>query len=189
MKKIIMALVLATILTSTLLPATAFAASTGTVTATVTAGTISVTVSDGTVSYGTLPLDTVKNTAQYDATNNTAGMSTPQTQTIDIPDGVTVDMSIKTSNAVGSSQDWTVGGSRGSETYTHAYNVADAAYAGGSPGPTFTMWGAADTDATVATSVTDATKYLELEIGLPQTTTDMGAHDITVTVTVVQSEG
>jgi hypothetical protein len=188
MKKIIMALVLATILTSTLLPATAFAASTGTVTATVTAGTISVTVSDGTVSYGTLPLDTVKNTAQYDATNNTAGMSTPQTQTIDIPDGVTVDMSIKTSNAVGSSQDWTVGSSSGSETFTHAYNVADAAYTGGSA-IAFTTWAAADTDATVASGVTNVTKYLELQLGMPTDTTDMGAHTITVTVTVVQSDG
>jgi hypothetical protein len=187
MKRIIIALILATILTSTLLP-TAVLAATGTVTATVTAGTIGVTVDNGNVTYGTLPFDTVKNTAQYDATDNAVGMNTPQTQTITTSGGVAVDINIKTSDAVGST-DWTVGTSRAADQFTHAYNVANTAYSGGNPGPTFTMWTAADTDVTVASGVTDVTRYLELEIGMPTSATDAAAHTITVTVTVVQSSG
>jgi hypothetical protein len=187
MKKIIIAVILAIALTLVLLPATVIAES-GTVTCTVTGGTIGVSVSDGNVAYGTLPLDTVKNTAQYEATNNAAGMSTPQTQTIMTSGGVSVDMKVKSSNASGSSQDWTLAGSRGSEGFTHAYNVADSEYAG-TGSITFTQWSAADTDATVASGVTNVTKYLELELGMPTATTDTGSHSIIVTVTVVQSEG
>jgi hypothetical protein len=187
MKKIIIAVILAIALTLVLLPATVIA-DTGTVTCTVTGGTIGVSVSDGTVAYGTLPLDTVKNTAKYDENNNTAGMSAPQTQTITTSGGVAVDMTIQSSDATGSSQTWALSGSRGSAAFTHAYNVADSAYTG-SGSITFTKWSAADTDATVASGVTDVTKYLELELGMPTDTTDTGAHTVTVTVTVVQSEG
>lgn len=186
MKKTIIAVILALALTAVVLPVAAFA-DTGSVDCTVSAGTVGVTVSPTSVSYGTLPLDAVKNTAQYDATNNTAGMSTPQTVTIETSGGVAVDMSIQSSNALGST-DWTLGASRGDETFTHAYNVSDTLYDGTS-GITFTQWSAAGADVEIASNVTNVTKYLELELGMPNATIDIGEHTITVTVTAVQHEG
>jgi hypothetical protein len=188
-KKIIIAVILALALTAVVLPVAAFA-ETGSVDCTVTVGTIGVTVSDGDVDYGTLPLNTVKNTAKYDADYNTDGMSTPQTQTITTSGGVAVDVSIQSSDASGSSVAWTLAGTTGDNQFTHAYYVSDSAYAGGITGvPTFTQWSAADTDVEVASNVTDVTKYLELQLGMPITADDMGEHTIGVTVTVEQHEG
>lgn len=189
MKRRILVVVALLALLALALPATVFAAETGTVSATVTAGTMAVTVSDGTVAYGTLPLNTTKNTAQYHATNNANGMATPQTQTITTSGGINVDLQLQTSIAdIVTGTDWTLHATTpGTDTFTHGYNVASTAYTGGTA-ITFTNWTAVGTYVTVET-VTDVTRYLELQIGMPVTATSPSEHTITVGIRVVQHGG
>ena len=184
MKKTIIALVLALALLALVLPA-AFAAE-DTVGATVTAGVVSVTVEDGSVAYGTLSLDSVKNTAFLDGTYNANGMGTAQTQTVTNTSNVAVDLNIKTSAATGGTG-WTLHATtRGANQFTHGYNVASSAYAGGSA-ITFTKWTAVDSYVEVATDLAaSGIKYLELEIGMP-TTSDTTQRSITVTVQATEA--
>jgi hypothetical protein len=182
MKKRILALVAVLALVGALVPATVFAANTGTVSCTVTAVLVSVTVTPGSVAYGTLALGATKNTAQYNAANNTYGMVTPQTQYIENTGTVNENFKIKTSNAAGATN-WTLGSTAGSDTFTHAYNMQGTAPYNGSGAITFTKWAAADIYVAAGTTTAPTGhNYLELEIGMPDPVTDYGSHTITVTV-------
>jgi len=129
MKKRILALIAVLAVVGALVPATVFAAPTGTVTCTVTAVLVSVTVTDGSVDYGTLALGETKNTAQYNGTNNTHGMVTPQTQLVTNTGTVHEVFKIKTSDADGVTA-WTLGETADSDTFTHAFSMTGAAYTG-----------------------------------------------------------
>ncbi len=186
MKRIIIALVLVAALTSVLLPAAVFAAE-DTVVCTVTAGVVSVTVENGSVAYGTLSLDSVKNTALYHATNNTDGMDPAQTQTITNTSNVAVDLNIKTSAATGGTG-WTLGDTQDDTHFTHAYLITDSVYDGGSAIGAFTKWSTADTyvEDVVTNLGVSGVKYLYLEIGIP-TASDVVEKSINVTVQAVEA--
>jgi len=186
MKKRILALVAVLAVVGLLLPATVFAAVEDTVECTVTATLVAVTVEDGSVAYGTLALGTTKNTALYDDPDNLNGMATAQTQTITNTGTVAEDFSIRTEDALGTIHWMLHATTPSTDQFTHAYNVADAAYTG-SGTITFTKWAASNVGENVATDVAvDGVKYLELEISMPTSVTDAGTHTITVTVLATQ---
>ncbi|MCK4388140.1 MAG: hypothetical protein KAW00_05145 [Dehalococcoidia bacterium] len=182
------ALVLALAL-GALIPAAAFAAETGEVACTVSGKLIALTVTDASVDFGTLDLGSTKNSAVYNAPNNTNGLTPAQTQTITNTGTVAEDFNMKTSNASGGTN-WTIAAAAGSEEFTYAYLVSDTAYAGGAAIGSFTKWAAADSyvaDAGGANVAASGVKYLELEIGMPTLTADYGVHTITVTVLAVEA--
>lgn len=129
MKRRILALLVALALVALVVPAAVFAAE-DTVICTVSAYLVAVTVTPGSVDYGQLQLSQTKNTAKYDATHNLDGMGTPQTQAVTNTGTVNEDFQIKTSHALGTTN-WTLGETAGSDTFTHAFNMADTAYNGG----------------------------------------------------------
>lgn len=151
---------------------------------------VSVTVMPGAVNYGVLPTNAVQNTAQYNETNNSDGMPTPQTQTVRNTGTVDEDFAIETSNAIKTDAmgtDWMLKGAQGSEEFTHAYNVGSAVY-DGTASITFTKWSAAGSPVSVETDVPPASdRYLELEIEMPSSTVDYRPHTITVTVLATAS--
>jgi hypothetical protein len=189
MKKRIVAIVAVVALMGLLLPAAVFAADTGTVTCTVSAVLVSVTVTDGSVDYGTVNVGATKNTAQYETTYNPYGSDTPQTQTVTNNGSGTENYTIKSSNATGTSQTWTLGATAGDHIYTHAaLPLTDSAYTGGAAIGTFSIaMTTAGSYVPLASSVaSSAVKYLELEIGMPTSTTDYGSHSIDVTILAEQ---
>ena len=125
MQRRILALVIFLALVALVLPAAVFG-TTSTVTCTVSAGAyVGVSVLPGSVAYGTLNLNEIKNTAQYDADYNPSGMATPQTQTICNNGTVNEDFAIETSNAVGVTN-WslTSSGMPTTDEFAHAYYVS-----------------------------------------------------------------
>lgn len=97
--------------TIVLLPAQA--ASTASVTATVTVQNISVAVTDGTVSYGTL------------AVNSSAGTNGSDTQTAENDGNVVADLNIRGQNTAA----WTLGSTAGANQYVHRFCVSSCASA------------------------------------------------------------
>jgi hypothetical protein len=181
MKRRILALLIALGLVALLAPAVVSAADTGEVSCTVTVYLVSLTVSDGDVDYGSLALEAIKNTALYDATHNTNGMATPQTQYVQNTGSVDVNFKVKTSDAIGLT-DWTLGSTAGPDVFTHAFNVQGTPYDGGAA-ITFTQWTTAATYLSAGTTTAPTGyKYLELQIGMPTSASEYGEHAITVTV-------
>ena len=180
MKRRILASIGVLVLVAALVPAVAFSAE-GTVTCTVSAELVSLTVNPGTVTYGALAVGTTKNTGQYDATNNSYGMATPQTQTITNNGNVQEDFRIKTSDADGLTA-WTLSETADSDVFTHAWNWGSTQY-DGTGAITFTKWTASDSYVVSGVDVpSSGQRYLELQIGMPTSVTDYGNHTITVTV-------
>ena len=178
----ILALLIALALVALLAPVVASAAETGEVSCTVSVYMVSLTVSDGDVDYGSLALEAIKNTAKYDATYNTNGMATPQTQYIQNTGSVNVNFKVKTSDAIGLT-DWTLGSSAGADVFTHAFNVQGTAPYDGGAAITFTQWTTAATYVSAGTTTAPTYhNYLELQIGMPTSASDYGEHAITVTV-------
>lgn len=89
------------------------AATTATVTATVTVQNVSVTVSDGTVAYGTLAL------------NTSSGTNGSDTQTATNNGNVAEDLLIKGQNTAS----WTLGGTAGANQYIHRFCTSSCASA------------------------------------------------------------
>jgi hypothetical protein len=166
MKKIIISVILAIALTLVLLPATVFAATTGEVQATVTAGEISVTVSDGQVAYGTL---------DYSATKSTLSGELNDTQTAQAGT-LAVDLNIKSSNALGGTQNWTLAGTAGADQFVHEFSTDSG-----------TNWTAmTDSYQTLGDiSTAGGTKNFDLQITMPSSSTDPTEKSITVTVQAV----
>jgi len=164
MKSKILALVGVVALVSLLLPTVVFSAE-DTVTCTVSAFLVSVTVTDGSVAYGALEVGT---------SNNTIALG--QTQTVTNTGTVDEDFSISSSNAIGASQNWTLGASAGANVFTHSASIDS-----GSTWPiTMTVAGAYYT---LKNGVTNGgNQTFDLQIGMPTSTTDYLEHTITVTV-------
>ena len=178
------ALVLALALAA-LIPAAAFAADEGTVECTVSGKLIALTVTDGSTAFGTLDLSTTKNSALYHASNNANGMDPAQTQTITNTGSVAEDFNMKTSHAIGGTQ-WTLHATTpAGDVFTYGYLVSDTAYDGSAAIGAFTKWTATGSyvaDAGGSNVAASGTKKLELEIGMPTSTTDGVEKTITVTV-------
>jgi hypothetical protein len=173
MKKRVVAIVAIVALVGLLLPATVFAADTGTVTCTVSAVMVSVSVSPGSVAYGTVNVGATKDT-----------LSDPnQTLTATNDGSAAEDFKIKSSDATGSSQNWTLADTASAEHFTHKVSTNS-----GSSWPIVMQ--PAGTYFTLATGIAHSgSQTFDLQIGMPTSTTDYGAHSITVTVLAVQPGG
>ncbi len=141
-----------------------FAATTGTVAATVTVQNVSVTVSDGTVAYGTLAL------------NTSAGTNPTDTQTATNNGNITEDLNIKGSN----SANWTLGGTANTDQYVHKFCTATC---GSAP----TNYTALTTSyQTLATGkAASGTQTFELYITTPTSSTNYTQQSVDVTVQAV----
>jgi hypothetical protein len=153
----------------------AFAASTGTVAATVTPQNISVTVTDGAVAYGTIDVSASKDT--------TSG-STDDSQTATNDGNVAEDFNIKSTNGTGGTT-WTLAGSVGADQYKHSFCTAGS----GSPDPcdTSPTWTAMTTSYQQVGNAIAAsgTKKFDLKIDTPSSVSDYVQKSITVTIQAV----
>lgn len=152
-----------------------FAASTGTVAATITPQNISVSVTDGSVSYGTVDVSSSANTTS-------SGINDSQTATND--GNVAEDFNIKSSNATGGTG-WTLAGTIGSDQFKHSFCTTGS----GSPDPcdTSPTWSAMTTSyAALGSNITaSGTKLFDLKLDTPSSVSDYTQKSITVTVQAV----
>lgn len=152
-----------------------FAASTGTVAATVTPQNISVAVTDGSVAYGTLSLSSTADTTA-------GGVNDTQTATND--GNVVEDFNIKSSDASGGTT-WTLSATIGADQYKHSFCTTGT----GTPDPcdTSPTWTAMSTSYSALASTISAsgTKKFDLKIDTPSSTSDFVQKSITVTVQAV----
>lgn len=158
-------------LSAMLVTMAAQAATTGTVTATVTVQNISVSVADGTVTYGTLSTS---------ATADTTSTGLNDTQTATNDGNVTEDLNIKGQD----SANWTLAGSIGSNQYKHEFCKVDTGDCDGTP-----VWNALTTNyAALKTGVTTSGTYLfDLKISTPSATTFYTSQSVDVTVQAVSA--
>lgn len=128
---------------------------------------VSVSVSPTSVVYGALELETSKNTVQLG-----------QTLTITNDGNVTLDLKIKSGNAIrGGGTDWIlVTGTPGENEFKHESSVESGGW---------TVIGS-DYGSAIATVTAGGSKSLDLQIEMPTTITDYGEHTITVTILAVE---
>ncbi len=145
---------------------TAKAATTGTVTATVTAQNVAVSVSDGTVVYGTI---TIGDTAS----TSSDGLDDSQTATND--GNITSDLNIQGQN----SANWTLGATSDADQYVHEFCTSNC-----DSTPT---WTALTTSyQTLATGIADAgTQVFDLKIILPSSSSNYTQQSVDITVQIV----
>lgn len=160
-------LILTSLLTSALVFAPlSYAASTDSVTATVTAQNISVSVADGTVSYGTL-----STSANQDTTSG--NLNDSQTATND--GNIAEDFNIQGQD----SANWTLAGAAGADQYTHDWCTSDC---DGTP-----TWNALTTSyQQLANSVAaSGNQAFDVRIGTPTSSTNYTQQSVDVTVQAV----
>lgn len=165
--RIIAIIVIALVLGNIFLVQGVQAATTATVSATVTAQNISVTVSTGTVTYGSVGLS---------STQDTTATGVNQTQTATNNGNVAEDFNISSSNATGGTA-WTISGtSIGADQYMHEFSTNSG-----------TSWTATTTGYTLMASNIAAlgTQNFDLKIHTPSSSTDYVQKTITVTVQAV----
>jgi len=135
------------------------------VSATVTAELITISTTDGAVDYGVLPVNTNENTVDLS-----------DTQVVTNDGNVNVDLSVKSSDAVGGT-DWNLVATVGSlDEFTHEFSSDD--------GSTYTGFNVVNATYTslVADVVPTGTQNLDLRIKTPTSVTDNVVKTITVTV-------
>jgi hypothetical protein len=148
----------------------AFAATTGTVTATVTLQNVSVSVTDGSVSYGILAASATKTTLS-------GGLNDQQTATN--AGNVAEDFNIKGQN----STNWTLAATAGSDQYVHKFCIATCGTEG-SPGAGFTAL--TTSYASLKTNVaTSGTQTFDLLVQVPSSSATYISQSVDVTVQAV----
>lgn len=142
------------------------AATTASVTATVTAQNVSVSVSDGTVTFGTLTLS---------ATTDTTSTGTDDSQTATNNGNVTETFNIKGQNSAA----WTLAATQGSDQYFHKFCTTNC-----DASPTWTVL--TTNYQTLGTGVaTSGTKVFDLQIGMPSASSSYTQQSVDVTVQAV----
>lgn len=154
---------LITVLSALLSLSKVSAASTDSVSATVTVQNISVSVSDGSVAYGTLSTSSTEDTT-------TNGINDSQTATND--GNITVDLDISGADTAS----WTLAATAGTDQYIHSFCTATC--------DTTPSWTALTTSyQSLATSVAaSGTQEFDLQISTPTTSTSFTQQTATVTV-------
>lgn len=145
----------------------AIAATTASVTATVTVQNISLTVTDGTVTYGTLGQNATKSTIVADLNDK---------QTATNNGNIAEDFNIKGQN----STNWTLGATAGSDQYIHKFCTASCT----SPPTNFTAL-TTSYQALGTNIATSATKSFDLFLNTPNPSTVFTQQDISITVQAV----
>ena len=145
-----------------------WAASTGTVNATVTVQNISIgSITDGSVAYGTLALSGIKTTTSTDLND---------TQTATNNGNVAVDLTIKGSTT--SPANWDLGASNGSSIYVHKFCTSTC-----SSLSNFTAMNTSTyTNMKSNLTTTTATQTFDLYIQTPSAVSDYTQQSMTVTV-------
>lgn len=168
-------LVLALATLPVLFASNVFAATTGTVAATVTPQNISVAVSDGSVAYGTLSLSASANTTS-------GGVNDTQVATND--GNVAEDFNILSSNATGGTA-WTLAGSPGADQYSHSFcNTGSGSPDNCDATPTWTSM--TTNYQQLANSVSPAgTNRFDLKLDTPTSSTDYVQKTVNVTIQAV----
>jgi hypothetical protein len=138
------------------------AATTGTITATVTVQNVSITVTDGTVAYGTLGL------------NSSLGTNAAQTQTATNDGNVAEDFAIKGQDSAG----WTLEAAVGANQYMNRFCIATCA----SPPTNYTAL-TTDNQTLVANVSASGTQTFDLYITTPTSSTAFTSQSVDVTVT------
>jgi hypothetical protein len=158
----------ATILIGLISVASVYAASTGTVTATVTAQNISVSVSDGSVAYGTVALSSSSDTTS-------SGVNDSQTATND--GNITETFNIKDA---GTTAAWTIAGTVGADNYKHEFCTTTC--------DSTPSWTALTANyQTLAASVsTSGTQVFDLKLNTPTSSSSYTQQSLTVTVQATQ---
>ncbi len=144
-----------------------FAATTGSVTATVTTQNISLTVTDGAVTYGTLNANTSKSTI-------TADLNDLQTATNN--GNVAEDFNIKGQN----STNWTLAGTSGSDQYVHKFCITTCA----APPTNFTAL-TTSYQALATNKAASGTQTFDMQITTPSPSTVYTQQSVDVTVQAV----
>lgn len=144
-----------------------FAASTGTVAATVTAQNISVSVADGSISYGTIALSSSSDTTS-------TGVDDSQTATND--GNVTEVLNIKGSN----SASWTLAGTVGANQYKHEFCTTTC---DSSPSWTALTTNYQTLNASLASS---GTQVFDLKLSTPTSSASYTQQSVDVTVQATQ---
>jgi len=143
---------------------TSRAASTATVSATVTATNLAVSVSDGSIAFGSVALNTA---------TTTAGNSDTQVVT---NDGSNAALNVKSGNATGGTT-WTLGTSPGSNIFKLEVSTTT--------GSTYMTLQATDTYLTASSSMTSLlTQNLDFRFTTPTGSTDFVQKSLTITVQV-----
>lgn len=141
-------------------------ATTGTVTATVTAQNISVSVTSGTVTYGTLASSTSKSTIATDLND---------TQTATNNGNVAEDFTIKGQN----SANWTLSGTAGVDTYVHQFCVSSCT----TPPTNFTALTTSNQSLGAGNVAASGTQNFDLRITTPTSSSVTTQQSVDVTVT------
>ncbi len=151
------------------------AATTGTVAATITPQNISVSVTDGVVAYGTMDLNSSKDTTSASAND---------TQTATNDGNVAEDFNIRSTDAIGGTP-WTLAGSVGANQFTHSFCTSGS----GTPDPcdATPTWAAMTTSyAALGSNIAaSGTNKFDLKIDTPSSTSDYVQKSITVTIQAV----
>ena len=142
------------------------------VTATVTPGIVSVSVSDGGVAYGTVLLNTNRTTALGD------GDSIDDTQTATNSGTVSVNLGVRSSDASGATP-WNLATDPGADAFYHGFCTTTC--------DSLPIWNAFNVDNATYSSLAagvaaSGSQAFDLKITTPTSSTDSGAHTITVTV-------
>jgi hypothetical protein len=140
------------------------AATTGTVTATVTVQSVSVSVTDGTVAYGTLGV------------NSSAGTNGTDTQTATNNGNVAEDLNIKGQNTA----NWTLAATAASDQYVHKFCVASC----GSAPTNFTAL-TTSYQALASNIGASATQTFDLYLTTPTVSTNFSQQSVDIVVQAV----
>lgn len=141
------------------------AATTGTVTATVTAQNVAVTVADGTVTYGTLAVG---------GTASTSSDGLDDTQTATNEGNVSSDLTIRGQN----SANWTLAASTGADQYVHEFCTSNC--------DTTPTWTALTTNYQALASgvASSGTQDFDLKITVPSSSSNYTSQSVDVTVQI-----
>lgn len=145
------------------------AATEGSVTATVTVTNVSLTVGDGAVTYGSLSTN---------ATWSTVSGELNDSQTVTNNGNIAIDVAVKGYD----SANWTLGGTAGSETYTHKTCTTTC--------DTTPTWTAMTTSygADILTGIaTSGTADVDFQVGTPTTTTNYTQQSVNVTILATEA--
>ena len=147
------------------------AATEGSVTATVTVENISLTVADGTVTYGTLGVDTLKDTTS-------SGLNDSQTATNN--GNVNEDFNIKGSD----SANWVLAATAGADEYFHKFCRGDTGTCDSTPVFTALTTAYQTLDTAVAAN---GTQIFDLQINTPTSSSNFTEQSVNITVQAVAS--
>ena len=140
------------------------AATSATVSATVTAQNVSVTVTDGTVAYGTVALTATKSTVNADLNDSQIGTNNGN---------ITEDLNIRGQDTAA----WTLAGSTAPDQYFHKFCNSNC-----DSSPTWTALTTSNQTLTASVTSSSSAPPFDLQIGIPSTSTSYTQQSVDIIV-------